>query len=159
MFAKCSIRTSTFPGSTWCLVGSNRFGDMQPCNSILPGVINMGIKQTSTTIGTRPITISATCHKYSPFSVTFSASKSESSISKPSLSFKRMVLRPAKSSLLLLILLPTWARSQMWSPNSCELKTAMMASILTLWSMTFEYYSTICKTQYTTCHYTLAHGH
>ena len=68
----------------------------------------------------------------SPFSIAFSASKSESSISKPSSSVERSVLPPAKSSLPVLIWLPPGAPSHLQSPNSWYPKTAMMESILTL---------------------------
>ena len=64
--------TSAFRRSTGCLIGSNRFDDMEPCNSILLTHMNKHIKQTSRTVGTPPITISTTCHKYSPFSIAFS---------------------------------------------------------------------------------------
>ena len=113
--------------------------------------MNKHMKRLSRTVGTPPITISTTCGKKTPFSVVFSASKSESSISKPSLSVGRTALPPAKSSLPV-------PPSHMRSPNSWGPKTAVMGSILTLRSETSEHYSTIHKTQRTTWQYTAAHG-
>jgi len=139
----------TFQLSTWCLIGLNRFLDMEPCNSIVPRDTNKHMKQTSMTFGTPPIKISTTCHKWSPCSVAFSASKSESSISKLSLSFGSIMLPPAKSSLLVLIWLPPYAPSHMRSPNSCRPKTTVMESILTLWTKTSEHYSTIHRMERT----------
>jgi hypothetical protein len=66
------------------------------------------------------------------FQCAFSASKSESSISKPMLSIRRTALPPAKSSLPVLIWLLPWARSHMRSPNSFGPKTTVMESILML---------------------------
>jgi len=63
---------STFRRCTWCLIGSNRFIDTESCNSILMRDMNNHTKCTSRTVGTPPITLSTTCHKYSPFSVVFS---------------------------------------------------------------------------------------
>jgi len=64
-------------------------------------------------------------------------------MSKPLLSVGRTVLPPAMFSLLVLFGLPPWAPMHMHTPNSRDPKTAMMDSILTLWSRTWEYYSTI----------------
>jgi len=75
------------------------------------------ITQTSRTVATPPLTMSTTCPKWSPVSVTISALKWESSISKPMLIVRRAALPPAMSSLLVLIWLPRWAPSHMWSPN------------------------------------------
>ena len=91
--------TSTIRISTGSLIGLNRFVDMEPCNWFLPRDMNKHIKWTSGTVGTLPIIILTTCHKKSHFSVPSSALKSESSISKPSLSVGRAALRLAKSSL------------------------------------------------------------
>ena len=148
--------TSTFRRSTWCLIGPNRLVDMEPCNSILLRDMNKHIKRTSRTVGTPPITISTTCHKPSLFSVASCASKSESTISKPSLSIGRRALPPGKSSHRVLIWLPPRARSHMQRVNSWDPKTAVIESILTLWSKTSEHYSTIHKTQRTAWQYTVA---
>jgi len=116
------------------------------------------IKQSSRVVGTPPIAISTTCHQKSPFCITFAASKSESSISKPSLSVGRTALLPAKSSLPGLIRLPPWAPTHMRSPNSWNPKTAMMDRILMLWSKTSEHYSTIRMSQCTKLQYAAARG-
>ena len=107
-------------------------------------------------VGMPPITISTTCHKSSPFSVAFSASISESSISNPSLSVGRAALPPAKSSLPVLICLPLCAPSYIRSPNSWGSKPGVMESILTLCFKTSEHYLTIRKTQRTARQYTVA---
>jgi hypothetical protein len=83
-------------------------------------------------------------------SVAFSASNSESSISKPSLSVERTALPPAKSSLAALTWLTSWAPSHMWSLNSWYPKTTVMESILMLRSQTFVHYWTIHKMECTT---------
>jgi hypothetical protein len=62
--------------------------------------MNKHIKRTSLTVGMPPITISTTCGKESPFSVTSSASKSESFMSKPSLSVRRTALPAAGCKVL-----------------------------------------------------------
>jgi len=103
-----------------------------------------------------PITISTTCHESSPFSVTFSASKSESSISKPSLSVGRTVLPLIHSSRSVLICLLPWAPSHMWSPKLWDHKTAGMECILKLWAKTSEHYSTIYKSPHTAWQYAAA---
>jgi len=131
---------------------------MEPCNSILQRHKNQRIDRTSRKVGTPPITISTTCHKYSPFSVAFSAAKSEISGSKPSLSVGKTALLPAKSSLPALIWLPPSGSSCVRNPNSCDPKTAAMESILTLWSMTPEDYSTIPRMQRTAWQYAVARG-
>ena len=148
--------TSTFRRSTWCLIGLNRFVDTEPSNSILPRDRNKHTKQTSSTVGTPPNKISTTCHKQSHSSVASSASKSKSSISKPSLRIGRTALPPAKSSLLVVIWLPPRAPGYMRRLNSWDPKTPVMESILTLWSQTSEHYSTIPKMQRTTRQYTVA---
>jgi len=147
-----------FQRSTWCLIGQNTFIDMEPCNSILPRDINKHIKWTSRIVGTPPIKISTTCLKWSTFSVTFSASESESWISKPSLSVGRTVLLPAKSSLPALIWLPPSGPSHMRRTNSWDPNPAVMESILMRWSQTSEYYLTIYHTQCTAWQYTAARG-
>jgi len=150
------MATSPFWRSTWCLIKSDRFVGTQPCNSILLRDIKMNIKRTLRTVGTRPITISATCCKKSPFSVTFSTSKSEYSISNPSLSVGKTALPPARSSHLILIWLPPSAPSYMRSPYSWDPKTAMMESILILCWSTSEYNSTIRQMQRTAWQYSTA---
>ena len=60
--------------------------------------------------------------------------------------------------LLALIWLPPWAPRHMRSQNSWDPKTAVMESILMLWSKTSEHYSTIPKTQHTVWQYTTALG-
>jgi len=84
--------------------------------------------------------------------------KLESSISKPSLGIGRTALQPAKCSLPVLLWLPPWAPSHMPSPNSWDLKTAVMECILMLWLKTSAHYSRIWKTQCTTGQYTAAQG-
>jgi len=120
--------------------------------------MNKHDKPTSRMVGTSPFTISTTCHKQSHFSVAFSASKLESSISKPSLSIGRTTLPPAKSFLPVLIWLSPWAPSHIQSPTSWDPKTAVMESILMLWSKTSEHYSTIRKTQSAMWQHTAAGG-
>jgi hypothetical protein len=78
------------------------------------------------------ITISTTRRKLSPFSVTFWASKSDCSISKPLLCIEGTALPPAMSPLPVLIWMPPRASSHMRSPNSWDPKTAVMESILML---------------------------
>jgi len=113
---------------------------------------------TSRMIGTPPITIPTTCWKYSSLSVAFCASKSESSISKPSLSIRRTALLPAQCSPPVFICQLPWALSHMRNPNSKDPKAAQIEIILTLWSKTSEHYSTLCKMQYTMWQYTMALG-
>jgi len=158
MFPWNFMPTSTFRRSTYCLTGSNRFVDAEPCNSILPRDMNKHIKRTSRTVGTPQITISATFCKESPFSVAFSASGSENLNYKPSHSVEITALPPAKCSLAVLIWLPPWAPSHIGSTNSWDPKTAMMESILTQWSKTSEHCLTIRKMQRTAWQYTTAHG-
>jgi len=100
------MSTSTFRRTSWCLIGLIWFHDTESWNSILPRDLNNCIKRTSRTIGMPSITITTTCHKWSPFNVAFSASKSESSISKPSLSFRTTVLPAAKCCFPVVIWLP-----------------------------------------------------
>jgi len=158
MFHRSWMLTSTFRRSTWIVIWSIIFVNMEPCNSILPYDMNQYIYQTSRMVGTRPIGISTTCRKYAALSIAFSASKTENSISKPTLSIGRTVLPLAKSSLLVLIWLPPWASSQMQSPNSLDPKTAVMESILTLWWKTSENYLTTGKMQCTAWQYTAVSG-
>ena len=120
--------------------------------------MNQHIQRTSRTFGTPPITISTSCRKESPFSVAFCASKPGNSISMPSLRVGSTALPPAKSSLLDLIRLPPWAPSHMRSLDWWDPKTAVMGSILTLWSKASEHHLTIPKTQCTAWQYTMAHG-
>ena len=149
---------STFRRSVCCLIRPDRLVDMEPRNSILSRDMNTHIKPTSRMVETPPITISTTYHKYSVFNIVSSASGSESSIAKPTLSVRRTALRTAKSSLLVLTWLPPLAPCPMWSPNSWDPKTAVMESILTLWSKASQHYSTILKTQCTARQYSVAHG-
>jgi hypothetical protein len=109
-------------------------------------------------VGTPLIIISTTCHQYSPSNVASSASKSQSSISKRALSVGRTAMPPGKSSLLVLIGLPSSAPGHIQRPNSRDPKTAMMESILMLQSKTSERYSTIHKTHNATWQYTAACG-
>jgi len=138
--------------STWCLIGSNRLVDMEPCNCSLPRDMNKHIYWTSRTVGMPPITISTTCHKKSPIRIAFLASEWERSICKPSHCVGRTVLTPAKCARPALSWLHPWSPSHMRSPNSWDLKTTVMESILTLWSRTSEHYSTLWKTQHTALH-------
>jgi len=49
--------------STSCFIGSKKFVDTEPGNSILPRDMNKQIKRTLWTVGTPPITISMTFRK------------------------------------------------------------------------------------------------
>jgi len=71
-------------------------------------------------VATPSITISTTCHKQSPFRVAFSASKFESSISKPTLSIGRTALLPAMSSLPVLTGLPPLSSQSSAKPQFKE---------------------------------------
>jgi len=149
MFLRREMLTWTFRRSIWWLIGLTRFVDTEPCNSILLRGMVKNIKRTSRTVGAPPITISTTWDKSSPFSIAFSASKSESSISKPLPSFGITVLPPARFAQPVLIWLPPWAPCYTQSPNLCYPETAVMENILSLWTKTSEYALTIRKTQCT----------
>jgi len=144
--------TSTFWGCTWCLIGLKRFIDTEPCHSILLRDLHKHIKWTSRTVGTRPITISSTCHKWSHFSIVFSRSISVSFISQHLLRVGRTVPPPAQSTLPALIWQPPWASSHNQSPNSWDPKTTAIESILTQRGKNSDHYSTICRTQCTAWH-------
>jgi len=150
--------TSSFWRSTWCLIGWNRFVDREPRNNILPSDMNKNIKWTLRMVGTPLNTISTTCYKDSSVGVIFSASKSESSICKPSLSVGRTALQPAQSSFLMLIRLPPWAPSHVQDLKLWDLTTTVKEGILTRWSKTSEYYSIIHNTQHTAWQYSSAHS-
>ena len=149
---------STIPISTWCLIGSNWFIEMESCNRILTRVMNKHIKWTSRTVGKPPITMSTPCHKKSPFSVAFSASKPESSISKPSLSIGRTALRLQSPPFWCWSGCPPRARSYIRSIKAWHPETAVLEGILTVWSNTLEHYLAIRKIQCTAWQYTAAHG-
>jgi len=147
------MTTSTFQRSTWWRIGLNRFVNTEPCHRILLRDMNMPIKCTARIVGSPPITISKTCDGWWPFSIASSASKSECSISKPWLRVGRLSQPDAKSSLPVRIRLPLWDPPRMWSPNSWDPTTAIMESILTLYSTSSEHYFTIRKTQCTAWQY------
>jgi hypothetical protein len=157
MIPKSWMPTWTVRRSTWIRIGSNKFLSMEPSNSILPRDMNMHIQWTSRTVGKPPVTISTMYHKYSPFSVEFLPSKSDSSISKPPPSIGRPALPHTQSSLPVVIWPPPWAPSHMQSTNSLNPKTAVMECIVTHWSKSSEHYLTICKLQCTTQQYPAAH--
>jgi len=150
--------TSNFWRSTWWLIGSNRFVDKEPCRCISPRAMTKRINRTSRTVGMPSITISTTCCNQSHFSVAFSHSTSESSISQYSGCIGRTALPPANSSFPVPMWLDPWAPSHMRSPNSWDHPTAVMELLLMLWSKTLEYYSRFRKTQSTVRQYTMAHG-
>jgi len=152
------MRTSSFWGTTGSVIGSNGIVEMERCNSIRPRDMNKHIQWTSRTVGSPRITISTTCRKWLPFSVAFSASQSESSIAKRSLSIGRTPQPPEKSCRPVVIRLPPGAPGQMWSPNSWDPNTSLLERILMLWSKTSEQYLIIRKTQRTTWQYTIACG-